>query len=138
MDVPVRAAVEKAAADGFQFLDRGRGLFHQSQGQILIIDVLAALERIHEVFFMGIAGVKHHIEAALNHAAASALAFQRLGGDEDVQVRVCVMSVNGGQLRRRAHAQHQQIHFVVRIHKIYPCKTLRQLRCLESAKMVPA
>ena len=59
------------------------------------------------MLFMGIAGVEHHVEAALNHAAASAFALQRLGGNEDVQVRVGIMGIDGRQLRRGAHAQHQ-------------------------------
>ena len=56
---------------------------------------------------MGIARVKHHVETALNHTAASPLAFECLGGNEDVQVRVGVVGIDGRKLCGGSHAQHQ-------------------------------
>ena len=107
MNMAVRAAIKEAAADGFQFLDRGRGLFHQLQGQVLIVDILPTLQRIHEVLFMGIARIEHYVETALDHAAASPFALQCFGGNEDVQVRVGVMGIDGRQFCGGSHAQHQ-------------------------------
>ncbi len=88
MDGAVGVAVEEAAELGFHFLDGGRGLLDQGLGQVLVVEVLAALEGVHQVLLMGVLRVEHDVEAALNHAAAAAFALERLGHDEDVQVRI--------------------------------------------------
>ena len=60
---------------------------------------------------MGVLWAQHDIEAALNHAAAAALAFERLGGDEDFQIRAGVMGIERGHLGGGAHANDQKIGF---------------------------
>ena len=75
---------------------------------------------------MGIARVKRHpVETALNHTAASPLAFECLGGDEDVQVRVGVVGIDGRKLCGGSHAQHRSSStLLVRIHTSYPYKRI--------------
>ncbi len=54
VDRSVRVAVEEAAELGFHLLDGGCGLLDQRLGQLLVVDVLAALEGVHQVLLVGV------------------------------------------------------------------------------------
>ena len=57
-------------------------------GQILIIEPLAALDRIHEMPLDGVAGRERDVVTALHHAGAAAFAEQTFYRDGDVEIGV--------------------------------------------------
>src|SRR5437764_11575598 len=61
------------------------------------------------MFLMRVLGAEHHVETTLHHPAASAFALERLGGDEDFQIRARVMGIKRRHLGGGAHSDDQEI-----------------------------
>ena len=106
-DCAVGIAIEEAAEFCLHLFDGRRGLLDERDGKILIVDVLPALERVHQVLFVRVFVVEHDVEPALHHPAASAFALERFGRDQDFQIRIGVEGVECGHLGGGAHANDQ-------------------------------
>jgi len=109
VDRAVGVAVEEAAELVFQLADAHLRLGHQRPGEVLVVEPAAALDRVHEMALGRIAGGKRHVVAALHHAGAAALAEQAFDRDGDVQLRIDLVRMKGGEQAGAAAAKNQNI-----------------------------
>ena len=113
VDRAVGIAVEHAAGAIFQLDDAPRRVLHQLPGEFLIVEVAAAFDRVGEMLFQRIVGMKDGVVAALHHARASALAEQAFHGDDDFEPARDLVRMHGGQKAGAARAQDQDVRFQI-------------------------
>ena len=106
-------AVEEAAPAVLQLDDAFDRAFDQPPGEILVVQPLAAFDRVHEVAFERVTRSQRHVVSALDHAGAAALAEQAFHRDGDLEVRVLVMRMQRCQQPGAAGAQNQQVGLVM-------------------------
>lgn len=64
-------AIEEAAELLLELLDHTRRVVDERPRELLVVQVLAALERVAEMRLGGVALAEHRVEAALHHARAT-------------------------------------------------------------------
>ena len=99
VDRAVGVAVEQAADAVFELDDPVGRIVHQRPGELLIIEKLAALDRVVEMFVERVGRVEDAVVAALDHPRAARLADEAFHRDDDAGPRV-----GGGDMQRGEHA----------------------------------
>ena len=127
MDGAVGIAVEDAADLVFQFEDAMRRGRHQDPRQVLVVEVAAALDRVHEMPLERIGRSQRHVVAALHHAGAAALAEQALHGDGDIELRPRLLGVQRREQAGAAGAENENVG-VEDVHALPLCTAVGDLR----------
>ena len=71
VDGAVGVAVEEAADAVFELDDAVGRIVHECPGELLVVEELAAFDRVVEVFVEGVGRVEDAVVAALDHARAT-------------------------------------------------------------------
>ena len=87
VDRAVGVAVEEAADAVFELDDAVGRIVHQRPGEFLVVEELAAFDRVVEMLVEGVGRVEHAVVAALDHARAADLADEAFHGDDDLETR---------------------------------------------------
>ncbi len=109
VDRAVLAPVEEAPHPGLERADHVGRFGDERPGEFLVVQELAACDRVAEVPFRGIGGIERRVEAALHEPRAAALADEALRGEHDVEGRVRVVGVQRGHQTRAAAPEDQHI-----------------------------
>ena len=109
MNLPIVSAIKETSNLDLQFVNRLRGITHQSPGQILIIYESAALEGVFKMFFQGVFFIQDHIKPTLNHPAAPTLPYQSFGCHDDLEAGIAVVCMQGGKQTCAATAKDQYV-----------------------------
>ena len=72
---------------------------NECPGEFLVVEELAAFDRVVEMFVEGVGRVENAVVAALHHARAAGLAYETFHGDDDAGLRV-----GRGDMQRGEHA----------------------------------
>ncbi len=109
MDRPVGIAVEETAELVFEFADAGLRAGHQRPGEVLVIQPLAALDRVHEVSLDRIAGCERNVVSALNHARAAGFSEQALDRNRDLERGIGLVRVQRREQTGAARAENEDV-----------------------------
>ena len=99
VDGAVRIAIEQAADAVFELDDAVGRIVDECPSEFLVVEELAAFDRVVEVFVEGVGRVEYAVVAALDHSRAAGLADEAFHGDDDACLRV-----GGGDVQRGEHA----------------------------------
>ncbi len=109
MDRAVGVAIEEAAELALELADTKLRHGDEGPGEILLVEKLAALDRVHEMPLGGIARGQRDVVAALHHASAAAFTEQALDGDGDRKVRRRLLGVKRGEEPSAAGAEDEDV-----------------------------
>ncbi len=109
MDRAVGIAVEEAAELGLELTDATLRPGDEGPGEVLLVEPLAAVDRVHEMPLGGIAGRQRHVVAALHHAGAAAFAEQALDRDGDGEAGRGLLRMQRGEEPGAAGAEDQDV-----------------------------
>ena len=83
---PSASAVEEAADARLELVDDARRVVDERPGELLVVEELAALERVLEMQIDRVARIEHGVVAALDHPRAAGPADRALADDGDLQL----------------------------------------------------
>ena len=109
VDRAVRVAVEEAAELVLQLADAHAAPRDEQPGEVLVVEPLAALDRVHEVALDRVAGRERDVVAALHHAGAAAFAEQALHRDGDVELGRRLLGVQRREQPGAAGAEDEDV-----------------------------
>src|SRR6185437_331107 len=107
VDRAIRVAVEEAAELGLADALLRHG--DEGPGEILLVEPLATLDRVHEMPLGRIARRQRDVVAALHHARAAAFAEQTLDGDGDRQAGRRLLGVERREEPGAAGAEDENV-----------------------------
>src|SRR6185295_6709595 len=105
----VGIAIEETTEFVFKLADPDLGLGDELPCQVLIVEPLAALDRVHEMPLDGIAGRQRDVVSALHHPRAAALAEQPLHRHRHIERWRGLLRMQGREQSRAARAENQDI-----------------------------
>ena len=105
----VRVAVEEATELVLELAHAHPCAGDQRPGEILVVEPLAPLDRVHEVALHRVLGRQRHVVAALHHSGAAALAEQTLDGDGQLELGRRRLRVKRGEESRPAGAEDEDV-----------------------------
>ena len=109
VDRAVRVAVEEAAELVLQLEDAHLRLRDEQPGEILVVQPLAAVDRVHEVALDRVAGRERDVVAALHHAGAAAFPEQALDRDRDLELGRRVLGMQRREQPGAAGAEDEDV-----------------------------
>ena len=99
---------------------------HQQPRELLVVEPVAALDRVHEMALDRVARRERDVVAALHHARAAAFAEQALHRDGDVESRDWrCLRVQRREQPRAAGAEDQDVG----VEPVHPCAVTSTRRC---------
>jgi hypothetical protein len=99
MDRAIGIAVEEAADAVLKLDDSVGRIVHEGPGELLVVEELAAFDRVVEMLVEGISRVENAVVTALHHPRATGLADEAFHGDDDAGGRI-----SGRDVKRGEHA----------------------------------
>jgi len=105
----VGIAVEKATELVLEFTDPHLRAGDQHPCEVLIVQPLAAFDRVHEVALDRVARRKRDVVAALHHTCAAAFAEQTFDRDRDIEIGRGLLRMQRGKQAGAAGAEDKDV-----------------------------